>query len=120
MLGTRQKDLVSLLLTLQTKAYPEKSNVLEYSTPVVMRKTAQDLIFRLFKEDPEVDETSDEETALKDMQSGIMKMISQKTKPKESKLDKDFKLLESRGELSSRLEKLYTALLISETNFDDL
>lgn len=108
----RLKDLVSLLLTLQTKAYPVKAKVLDYSSPAVIKKTAQDLICRLFQ-DTEIEEQNDDtdDEVPVDMKSVIAKLISTRPAAKEGKLDKDFKLLESRGELSSRLSNLHTALL---------
>lgn len=59
----------------------------------------------------EIPEQSEEESVSLDISSGINKFLAAKSKPKEEKLDKDFKLLESRGELSTRLSILQAALM---------
>lgn len=111
----RNKDLLSLLLTLHTTSYPSKdpkSPTLDYSSQAVIKKTAQDLLRKLSPEvDEAIEEPDEEMPAPSDIHSGINKFLSAKQKPKENKLDKDFKLLESRGELTARLSLLSNALM---------
>lgn len=89
--------------------------MLEYSTPSAIKKTTHELLHRMFPEvnnEPiEVSQTTEEEVPPADINSGVNKFLMRKTKPKEEKLDKNFKLLESRGELTSRLLLIHNALL---------
>jgi hypothetical protein len=114
----RNKDLVSLLMTLQTGVYPKSSQYLEYSSKAIIKKTAADLMSRLYSEEVAAIETDryeegNEASSVQhsEIQQMINKIMNPPAKVFDSKLEKDFKLLESTGEKSFRLKKLHSALM---------
>jgi hypothetical protein len=108
----RNKETISLLLTLQRHSFPKSIKDFEYSSKPVIKKTALDLYERLY---PNVEEGSEEESNLgipsDNLDAGISSIMAPAARVTGKSLDKDFALLEANGERSIKLEKLYQALM---------
>lgn len=110
----RNKEIVSLLFFLHTQDVPKSTIGFEYSSRSTIKRTANDLMLRLFPENKS-QETEPKETtdlnSFSNIQEGINQLSQQSAKKVDINLDKDLKLFECTGERSNRLSNLHKALM---------
>lgn len=108
----RNEEIISLLLLLQTGSFPKSTQGFEYSSKAQIKRTANELIGRLFPDSEVVhsDETSASRSP-QSVQEGIQSLTQVAEKTIDKNLEKDLKLFEATGEKSQRLKKLYDALV---------
>jgi hypothetical protein len=106
----RNKDLITLLLYINTEAIPKTEKGFEYSTKSAAKELALSQYSRLFPE-----KASEVLSSPTDHDGTIQHEIAQLLKPAKklhvNNLETDLKLLEATGTKSPRIEKLNRALL---------
>lgn len=109
----RKDEEVSLLELLIKKEYPEHSDDFSNVTKTVIKRTAVNLMKRLYPvpENEGREEDVEAVAAPLSLADGITQGMKAKEKPVNGDLDKDFKLLEETHEVSSLLENSRMALL---------
>lgn len=110
----RNKDVLTLLILLQSGRYPQNNEFFSYSSKYLTKIYANKLLLRLY---PSVCEDEVETEVMKDVgnQSELEKAISTfftpRSQAKDDNLNRDMKLFEASGEKTNRLCALQKSLL---------